>query len=379
MKRTPLRVLLAGGGHSHVEVLRFLRAKPDPSLAVTLASPEPLAVYSGMLPGVLAGHYRLREAQIALPRLARAANAAFVPARIVALDLAERVAQLHTGARLPFDFLLLDVGSVPDASLPGAAEHTCPVRPPLKLLAAWEATLRDAVAGAVRSLAVVGGGAAGVEILLAMQHRLRSPGAEHVPRFMLVSDEPEPMAQHAPRVRRAVRQLLATRGVALHLASAVSSVERDALVVTGGERIAADRVFLATSPAAAPFLAASGLDCDPRGFVRVDATLRSTSHDFVFASGDCAAQAGVAYAKSGVIAVRHGRHLAANLSRARSGEPLRPFLAPSRGLALIGTGDREAILSYGAFAARGAWVWRLKEAIDRRHMAAVDAAPDTAD
>jgi selenide,water dikinase len=353
-----------------------MRAAPDPAFAVTLVSPQALAIYSGMLPGVLAGHYQLRDAQIALPKLAHAARATFVPDRIDALDLKARVARLSSGRELAFDVLSLDVGSTPDASLPGAAADAIAVRPPASLVASWERMMAAARDGEVRTIAVVGGGAAGVEILLAMQYRLQSIFGARAPRWTLVTDEPTLLAQHTPRVGRMAERLLKARAVSLHLSCPAVAIERDAVVVAGGARIAAERAFLATPAAAAPFLAASGLACDARGFVLVDATLRSTSHPFVFASGDCATQAGAAQPKSGLNAVRQGPVLAANLVRSQRGRPLEAYAPPRVGLALIGTGDRRAILSWGPLAAQGAWAWRLKEWIDRRHMRRVGAAPD---
>jgi selenide,water dikinase len=353
-----------------------MRAAPNPALAVTLVSPNALAVYSGMLPGVLAGHYQLREAQIALPKLTQAARAAFVPDRVDALDLEARVARLASGRDLSFDLLSLDVGSTPDASLPGAAAHAIAVRPPVSLVASWERTMAAALAGEVHTVAVVGGGAAGVEILLAMQWRLQSLCGARAPRWTLLTDEATLLAQHTPRVGRIVERLFEARAVALHLSCPAVAIERDAVVVAGGARIAAERAFLATPASAAPFLAASGLVCDARGFVLVDASLRSTSHPFVFAAGDCATQVSVSHPRSGLNAVRQGPLLASNLVRSQRGKPLRKFAPPPRGLALIGTGDRRAILSYGALAAQGEWAWRLKEWIDRRHMQRVGAAPD---
>lgn len=373
------RLLLVGGGHSHVEVLRRLAKDRPPGLDTTLVTPETAAAYSGMLPGLVAGHYREDETVIPLEPLARAAQARCVRDRVVSLDLASRVAHLDSGRTVAFDAISLDVGSTPDARMPGAREHAIAVKPVPRFLLAWARVRASAQAGTVRTIAVVGGGAGGVEILLAMQHRLRQALGPRAPGFALITDQPHLLPQHAPAVRRRLKRRLVEEGVALHFDSPAVAVERGAVVVEGDRRIAADAVLWTTSASSAPWLAASGLGADSRGFVCVNASLQSVTHPFVFAAGDCATLDRTPHPKSGLYAVRHGPPLAANLLRHLRRKRLVAWRPQLRTLALIATGGREAILSWGPFAAEGAWVWRWKDAIDRRFIARYTAAfPATA-
>jgi selenide,water dikinase len=202
-----------------------------------------------------------------------------------------------------------------------------------------------------------------------MQFPLASMPGARPRRWMLVTDQPALLPGHAGGVGRRLDAILEERGVALHFDSSVVAYEAGAIVTRGGRRIAADRVFVATGAAAWPWLAQSGLACDARGFVRVNEHLQSPAHPFVFAAGDCASQDGHPHPKSGLHAVRHGPVLAENLRRFAIGEPLASFAPPRRALALIGTGDERAIVSYGPFAAAGAWAWRWKDRIDRAHVA----------
>jgi len=363
------RILLVGGGHAHVEVLRRFALTPDAQVSLTLVSPESAMCYSGMFPGLVAGHYTPRDTHIELSPLAASAGARFVVDRVVALDLYTRTATLASGQREAFDFLSLDIGSTPDVGVPGAAELAVAVKPIEAFLAAWDRLQAEALTGGVRTIAVVGGGAGGVEMLLAMQHRLASVMGADVPRFALVTDTASILAQHSPIVRARFGRILVERGVVLHLASPVTAVERGTLIVTEGRRVAVDRIVWATSAAAAPWLAESGLACNDRGFVRVDDHLRSTSHDVVFAAGDCAAQLDHPRPKSGVFAVRQGPPLAANLRRAANGAALRRYVPQRHALALISTGGKHAIASRGPFVAEGDWVWHWKNRIDRAFMA----------
>ena len=363
------RILLVGGGHSHVEVLRRFALRPDAMAVLTFVSPEPALVYTGMLPGLVAGHYTPAQAEIALVPLALWAGARVITDRVVALDLHTKTAALSSGHHEPFDFISIDVGSTPDLSIPGARALALAVKPVIPFLDAWSEIETDAAAGVVRTIGVVGGGVGGVEILLAMQHRLHTAMGMAAPRFALMTDQRCIVPQQPTKVRAVLGRILVERGVVLHLESAAIAVEPGTIIATRGRRIAVDRMVWATSAAAQPWMAAAGLACDEHGFIGIDDHLRSISHPFVFAAGDCAVDFGHPRPKSGVFAVRQGPPLAANLRRAVHDAPLRTFVPQRHALALISTGDKHAIGSRGPFTIEGDWVWRWKDWIDRRFVA----------
>ena len=363
---TKKRLLLAGGGTAHLDVLRRFARQPEPAAELTLVDPESAVVHPGMAAGLVAGHYARSEACIELAPLAAAAGASFLRDRVVRVDLYARVAHLASGAVVPFDLLSLEVGALPDLSTPGAREHAIALRPFASFLSAWEALQADAAVDRVRSIAVVGNGAADVEVLLAMQYRLASDLGANAPRFLLLSDLPSLLPPHSPTVRRILGRLLVARDVVLALGSAVATVESGALITTAGRRLAADRVIWSRSSSGDPWLAASGLDCDHAGRVRINDCLQSTSHPFVLAVGDCTSRQREPDTHSDHVPRRTDSALAANLRRAVRGEPLRPSLPRRRGISLISTGDRQAVASRGPLTAAGAWVWRLKNRRDRR-------------
>jgi selenide,water dikinase len=360
--RDPQRLLLVGGGHSHIEVVRRLGIAPLANCAILLVSPARHASYSGMLPGLIAGHYRFEDCHIDLEQLCRKAGVAFTLDEIVALDPARARASGRHGD-YPFDLLSLDVGSMPGMeSVPGAAEHAVPARPVSGLLAAWRRML-----AAPRPTAIIGGGAGGVELALAMHYGLEHQGT--VPRISVVTDSAEVLPSHPPAARRALGRALAQRGIELHRSSRVVAVQPAAVHLDGGRQLAAEHVIWATTAAAPAWLADSGLAVDADGFVAVDETLRSTSHSRIFAAGDCAAIVDHPRPKSGVHAVRQGPVLAENLARALRGEALARHKPQRHMLALISTGGKHAVASWNGFACSGDWVWRWKDHIDRRFVA----------
>ncbi len=375
-------LVLIGGGHAHVHVLKSFGMHPMPGVRLTLIARDVETPYSGMLPGFIAGHYAREECHIDLAPLARFANAQLIHDEAIGLDIARRRIACRGGAEIAYDVTSIDIGSTPNLSaIPGAAEHAVPLKPIDSLAARWQRVIERVTESAapVRFL-MVGGGAAGVEVSLAMRHRLRGLLARigrdpDAVGFSIITTG-EILDSYPTLVRRWFRRLLADRGVALIEHATVTAVEPDAVLCADGRRVAYDELIWATEAGAAPWLASSGLQLDDRGFIKVDATLRSVSDPHVYAAGDVAANVDHPRPKAGVFAVRQGPPLADNLRRALAGDAPKAFRPQRNFLSLISTGNRYAIGSRGHFAMRGALLWRLKDWIDRRWMRSYQQLPN---
>src|SRR5688572_20621736 len=367
-------LVLVGGGHSHVAVLRHFGMRPAPEVRITLLSRRVDTPYSGMLPGLIAGHYTYDEAHIDLHRLARFAGAGVVFEEVTAIDTARRLVHCGRLTPVPYDVLSINIGSTPNAMVPGAADHAIAVKPIDRFLPQWDA-LRDRVLAddRPRTIAVVGGGAGGVELLLSVQFRLRARlaaqgrAADRLA-FHLFTSSDTILPTHNARVRATFDRILQARGVRVHTSSEITQVTPGRLRVSAGVTYEADDILWTTEARAASWIRDSGLATDPEGFVRVGATLESVSHPGIFAAGDVASMIGRRLQKSGVYAVRQGQALAPNLRRALTGRRLLPYTPQRQFLSLISTGDRFAVASRGPLAIKGGWVWRWKDAIDRRFM-----------
>lgn len=370
MRTRPTRIVLVGGGHCHAEVLRRFALQRESGIDLALISPEAHALHAAMVPGIVAGHYRTEESRVDLAQLAHRAGARFIMDSVVGIDLHAKTLALVDGDAEPFDLLSLDVGSAPDTThVPGARELAIPVRPAAKFLLAWDVLQADVANGKASTIAVVGGGASGVELLLAMHHRLRLQLGDAAPRFALITDQPHLLPGHSAAVRGRFGRLLVARDVVLHLNNGAIAVEPGAVIATHHRRIAVDRVVWATTPSAEPWLAASGLACDQHGFVQTDDMLRSLSHPFVFAAGDCATQRAHPRPKSFAFAIRQGPPLAANLRRVLHNETPSGNVPPRHMIELIATGDRHAVGARGILALEGDWIWRWKDRVDRAFIA----------
>ena len=371
-------IVLVGGGHSHVAVLKRFGMRPVPGVRLTLISRDMLTPYSGMLPGLVAGHYRPDEAHIDLRRLSRFANARVMHAPVTRIDLDSRQVIAADRPPIGFDILSLDIGSQPTmGGIEGAKEHALGVKPIAVFRERWAEVERDCLErGGRLRVAVIGGGAGGTELSLSLRYRLRTllerAGVPDGVEITLLADTREVVESHAPAVRRRMSRLLAERGVRLLAGHRVVAVRpgRVEAMTTDDEpvAVACDLAIAVTHAGAPAWLRDSGLDLDDAGFVRVRQTLQSTHDPSVFAAGDIASFDARPLPKSGVYAVRQGPVLAENLTRLAAGRTLRPYRPQPLTLALISSGDRNAVASWGRLALEGGWLWHVKDRIDRRWM-----------
>jgi selenide,water dikinase len=368
-------VVLVGAGHAHVAVLRNFGMKPLPGVRLTLITREVDTPYSGMLPGHVAGHYTADEIHIDTGPLARFAGARLYQDEAIGLDVANRRVICRDRPPVPYDIVSLDIGSRPNtADVPGAAEHALPVKPIDGFLPRFAALRARVLEGRSRHVLLVGAGAGGVELLLAAEHRLRrdlaaAGGDAAALRFTLLAAGADVLTGFPDAFRARFRAVLAARGIAVETGARVAAVEAGGVVLAeGGQRIAADEVLWTTQAAPAAWLPQTGLVLDARGFLRVDAMLRATGREDVFAAGDTIAFDPEPIPRSGVYAVRAGPVLADNIRATLTGSTLRPYRPQRDALYLVSTGAPFAIGTRNGRVAGGAWAWRLKDWIDRRFM-----------
>ncbi len=378
-------VVLLGAGHAHVAVLRAFGMRPVPGVRLTLVTPQPESVYSGMLPGVVAGLYRPEQARIELFPLARFAGARIVLSSALGLDLARREVLCEGRPPVPYDLLSIDVGATPRvADVAGAARHAVPLKPIDGLLARIDAVLDRACArGGSARVAVVGGGAGGTELAFALGRRLREAAAPGGAVQVVVLAGSGLLPGFASGARRRVRALAADQGLSVRDARVLAVEAVDPRHPAAGLRVAledgaaleVDEVVWATQAAAPAWLRATGLATDGGGFVAVDGELRAAGRHDVFAAGDVAAFAPRDLPKSGVYAVRAGPVLAHNLRATLLGRPLRRFRPQRQALYLLSTGGRHAVGTRHGVTLEGDWLWRWKDRLDRRFVDRFNVLP----
>jgi selenide,water dikinase len=364
-------LVLIGGGHSHVQVLKSLAMDPVAGLRTTVISRDVMTPYSGMLPGYVAGHYDWRDIHIDLAPLAAAAGARLIEDQVEGLD--PEAQRIMTAGRPPirYDLLSINSGSAPALDhIVDADRFGIPVKPINQFVPKWQALLQRLreFEGERFRLAIVGGGAGGVELALAIRYRLEVVEQIGAVEILLISAADRLLLGHNDGVRERMRKLLSDRRLDVHLSARVTSVRAGLLETDVDGSIPVDEVLWVTQAAPQAWPAAAGLAVDESGFVLVNDKLQSVSHPNIFAAGDIATLENDPRPKAGVFAVRQAPVLAENLKRAATEQPLRAYKPQTQFLALISTGGRHAIASRGDLAAQGWWVWRWKNWLDRRFM-----------
>ncbi len=375
-------LVLIGGGHAHVSVLKRFGMKPVPGLRITLITRDIHTPYSGMLPGYVAGHYDYDDCHIDLGPLARFAGARLYHAEVDGIDPDNKLVYAPGRPPIAYDILSINTGSRPNSiNIPGVDEYALAAKPIDIFLRKWQQLVervRDSE-GPFR-IVVVGGGAGGVELALSTQLRLQNtlrdagkdPERLH---YTLITASDSIMHMHNAGVRKRFERIFAERNIGIKTGARVNEVTANSVRTADGTSIDSDAVIWVTTASSPGWPAQSGLAVDADGFIQVDEHLQSLSHEHVFAVGD-AAELRDSRPKSGVFAVRQGPVLAHNLRAAATGKALRSYRAQKYFLGLISTGNQYAVASRGNWSYESAWLWTMKDWIDRKFMRNFNELPD---
>lgn len=362
-------IVLVGGGHSHVQVLRRFGMRPQPGVRLTLVAREPHTPYSGMLPGFIAGQYSWDDVHIDLARLSTFSDARFIADEVIGVD--PEGGRIHFNDRPPvrYDVLSINTGGVPLRGMP-VHETVLPVKPIGRFIEGWESLLKRTRGVVGFPLAVVGGGPGSVELAIAVAEH-------HGSRFdiTLVTADDAFLQGHSKGTRATIQRILGLHGIVTLSGFGVNYVDDAGLWSASGEFLAAESTLWVTGVEAPQWPFEAGFDVDSNGFIRVNQWLQSTSHSNVFAAGDVVELDGQPRPKSGVFAVREGPVLAENLRRAVLSKRLRSYRAQRRALALIRVGPRSAVASRGPWSVHGRSMGLWKHWIDERFMRRFEQLP----
>ena len=385
-------LILVGGGHAHIQVIKALNTKARPSnLDVTLIDLQENVFYSGMVPGCVSNLYTPSQTQISLSPLAKWAGINFICEKVIDANFIEQTLSLSNGNQISFDCVSFDIGSTTRGTdtTKGVLQYTIPTRPISKLVSTFdELHLSNAVKP--EPIVVVGGGPAGIE--LAMAIRARSNPKQSIE---LINAGQDLIPSESSKCRQALLQILKEKNILIKNQCVVQQIDDTHIHISDLDQseltlLPYSHCLWATG--AAPHTSfvnqiksnPNSIAFDSTGWIRVNNKLQSVSHPNVFAAGDCATIEGLKHGKrsppkAGVYAVRSGPILINNLVKYTCGdddqkdeksipqsyieyEPQDDFLK------LLMCGDGKALGFRFGIPIYGKWVWQLKDHIDQMFM-----------
>jgi len=386
---TMKRLVLVGGGHAHLQVIKSLNCASRPKdLEIVLIDVTEFPCYSGMVPSAVAGIYSPAEALVDLKSLSEWSGIVFVKDRVVDIDVNTKVVTTKGKQRLRFDVLSIDIGSTSRGleDTPGAKENTIATRPISELVRRIEVetgALKDKKKSPKVNVVVVGGGAAGIELSMGVVGRWKPIVGENGISVTVVNSYDRLFPDEIQANRNAIRRQVEERGISVINNSIVRQVDEDSLLLQSGERLGFTHCLWATGAECHSDMAFSlrnhGLAVSKDGWIRVNESFQSVSHPFIFAAGDCCTMEltrGRTLPKAGVYAVRAGPVLIENLSRYLKNcydkkserhdfSALRKYKPQPDFMKLLACGDGKAVGFRFGIPFYGKWVFDLKNAIDR--------------
>jgi selenide,water dikinase len=374
-------LVLLGGGHANIQVLKMLAMNPIGGLRITLISDQTHSPYSGMIPGYLAGYYAYEDCHFDLRRICEELNQRFVKAKIIGIDPQRKKIQLENRAEVGYDCASINVGIAPESIANTSAEAALkliPLKPISKFIAHWDRLIADLKAykeSELLQLAVVGAGAAGVEISIILKMLIDqnkwNAEVSLIHRHEFLVSAKDLVAQ------RKLSKVLTERGIKVLQNTQALKEQENGLVLKDDKGLieikSFYRVLMATQAAAPQWFERSGLPINPDGFLKVTEKLLVENETALFGAGDCIHFSPIPLKKAGVYAVRQGMILEHNI-RAFFTEKsrLKTFHPKKNVLSLITIGDHKALVHQDSISMlRWMWpslLWTVKDAIDRRFM-----------
>ena len=363
-------VVLLGVGHTNAHIVRQWRESPYPDADLTCISDHAIATYSGLMPAVLAGQQPPTAMQIDLVKFCGDAGATLLTDRVTGLNLSDRELLFDSRPPVPYDVLSVGIGSRP--SMKGVAvqgDRLLTIKPMQTFLPRLESAIQRATTKSTQplSIAVVGGGVAGVEISLCLPARLKTLGVADS-QIRLISRGDAIPSETLPRLQQRLRHAFQRQSIEVVLGHSVVGVSDQGITLDDERQLPADIVLWATGATAPPLLKSLSLPVDDHGFLLTDNTLQSVSGEPIFAVGDSGTIRDGSVPKAGVYAVRQGPVLWDNLRRCLEKAPLLSYVPQRSFMRLINLGTDEAVGQWKGFTFGGKWVLRLKHRIDMRFM-----------
>ncbi|MBI80216.1 MAG: selenide, water dikinase SelD [Gammaproteobacteria bacterium] len=355
-------LLLIGGGHSHIKVIKSFGMNPIPGVRLTLINPDMYSLYSGMLPGIISGHYSFDDAHIDLIKLTSYSNCRFIKGKVIGIQSDNNRVIIEGRPPLTYDLLSINSGSSSNyKEIEDIDSIAIPVKPINSFLSQWK-YIKSKINNSKkdRNIAVIGGGAGGVEIITAMRHSLGEKN-----NLTLITKENKILSGFPKKTINYFEDHLKKNSIELIKNIEVIKITKGKVISKKEEEFLFDDIFLVAQTAGPQWLKESNLDLNDEGFLLVNNKLQSLTKENIFGSGDIIKFDKYNLKKAGVYAVRQGDTLNKNIRNFFKKRNLNKYKPQKNFLSIITMGGKNAVVSKYSLSFKGKWVWHWKNYIDK--------------
>jgi len=361
-------LVLCGAGHAHLAAIAAIPRFISLGHAFTVISADSYHYYSGMGPGMLAGVYLPREIRFNVKKMTEDRGGKFVEDRALALDAQRRLITLERYGVVGYDVASFNVGSeIVTAGIDMSRKSVITIKP-IRNLEIARRRIHELVDRRVPHLlriAVIGGGAAGVEAAGNAWRCVQEMGGEA---RVTLFGRGSLLRRFPPIARNKALVSMTSRGIDVLENIAVKANTEDMIFLGDGRQIAFDLAILATGTKPSDLFTRSGIPTGPDGGMLVNRFLQSVRYPDLFGGGDCISFQPHPLERVGVYPVRESPILVHNLEAALSGRAMRGFKPQDSYLQLLNLGDGTAVHNRKMPLSGTRYAFRLKEHIDREFM-----------
>ena len=354
------QLVLLGGGHAHVQVLRKLCMNFYEGLHVILVNDSLESAYSGMTPAYIQDFYKVNEIMIDLQRLCFNAGVTFVNDEVIQLQTEKKKVILKNHPSIHYDLLSINTGCVSKRNNIKIYENSKnifikPINNLIKNLKTLDALTKNTNNIKIN---IIGGGVAAFEISFALRQRFQNKVLINIISKDILSEK-----NLNTKSVSELKKIAKNMNISLK-ESNVIEIKKNELLLSNGETFPSDLNLISTGAQLPAWIQNSSLEKLDE-FIGVKTNLQSINDENIFAVGDVANILDFRRPKSGVMAVRQGQLLKENIFLKIKGKKLKKFRPQKNWLYIIGTYPNKALLNYLSFSFHSEWCWVLKKWIDK--------------
>ena len=354
------QLVLIGGGHANVQVLKKLCMNSIKGLHTILISEHFEAIYSGMTPGFIHKDYNKEAISIDLQRLCFNAGATFIRDKVIKLDTKHRELKLQNFPAVYYDLLSINTGSISNTKkINIKSSSKCFFVKPISSLVKNLSQIDQIVKNNKNKIVIIGGGVASYELAFSLKRRYGSLFEITILGKKILKEK-----NLNKKTKNDLKRIAENLNIK-ECHGEVISISEKYLTLKNADKIDCDLSLISTGASIESWLFKSNLIKDEKGFIKVNDNLLSINDKNIFVTGDACSIENKPKPKSGVMAVRQGEVLKENIFLKLTGKGLIKYKPQKNWLYLIGTYKNYALLNYYFLSFHSQWCWRLKVWIDR--------------